>query len=56
MRGGKRKMSRKYLENAYDLVSARKSDEMVPESEDYRRKAHGDYFRNETDVASNLQV
>ena len=33
MRGGKRKMSRKYLENAYDLVSARKSDEMVPESE-----------------------
>ncbi len=33
MRGGKRKMSEKYLENAYDLVSARKSDEMVPESE-----------------------
>lgn len=33
MRGGNRKTSRKYLDNAFNLVSARRHDEVVPESE-----------------------
>lgn len=33
MRSGKRKMSKKYLDNAFNLVSVRNSDEIVPESE-----------------------
>lgn len=33
MRGGKRKMSKKYLDNAFDIVATRNFDEVVPESE-----------------------